>query len=251
MKKLMFVAAAALCGSLFADVTSANIVGYQNKTIPALNSMSIPSFSPVGAETATDVTSLKITAADVAGGQIQIQTLTSGGATDRTLYWIPEAEAEGYGLETEGWYDSDEGCPAEKSFEEGEGFCFSNDYEGDASVTFSGEVASGATEFPLGPLNTACGNMTPVDCPIQGIVVTAEGVAGGQIQIQTLTSGGATDRTFYWIPEEEAEGYGLEGEGWYDSDEGTPADISFGPGEGFCVSNDYEGDATMTIPAAY
>ena len=27
MKKLMFVATAALCGSLFADVTSANVVG--------------------------------------------------------------------------------------------------------------------------------------------------------------------------------------------------------------------------------
>ena len=35
MKKLMFVAAAALCGSLLADVTSANIVGYNTITFPA------------------------------------------------------------------------------------------------------------------------------------------------------------------------------------------------------------------------
>ena len=49
MKKLMFAAAAIAAGVAVADVTSANVVGYQNQTMELVNStMAGGSFVTVG-----------------------------------------------------------------------------------------------------------------------------------------------------------------------------------------------------------
>ncbi len=52
MKKLMTIAAAALCGVAFAEgeIASANIVGYQNKDVARLLSNQIPTFEKIGSE---------------------------------------------------------------------------------------------------------------------------------------------------------------------------------------------------------
>ena len=135
MKKLMFAAAlATVCGAVQADAISSDIVGYQNIPVSENNvSMGIPTFSPVGAATAIDIQDVKVAADGVWGGAIQIQTLTAGGATDETFYWIPESEAVDYGMEGEGWWDMNTGLAAEKAFAAGEGFILSNDY-GDGST---------------------------------------------------------------------------------------------------------------------
>ena len=74
-------------------------------------------------------------------------------------------------------------------------------------------------------------------------------MSAGAIQIQTLTSGGATDKSYIWVPASEAGDYGLEGEGWLDNDEGSAAVKTFAPGEGFLTSNDFGEGAMLKIPS--
>ena len=130
MKKLMF--AAALCatvGLAHGSIESSNIVGYQTPDVKSAVAIGIDTFNPVAAsETGFDLQSIKIVAEGIAGGQIQIQTLTESAETGRTFAWIPEAEAADYDLESEGWYDADEGIPAEMTFAAGEGFLTMNDF---------------------------------------------------------------------------------------------------------------------------
>lgn len=151
-------------------------------------------------------------------------------------------------MEGEGWYDADEFAPAEKTVNVGEGFVTVNDFGDGATISFAGQVPTGATEFPIGANVTVAGNCTPVPVDIQAIVVQADGIADGQVQIQTLTAGGATDRTFLWIPTSAAGDYDMEGEGWYDADEFAPAEKTVAAGEGFVLVNDF-GEASLKLPS--
>ena len=205
-------------------------------------------FNPIAGDS-FDIQTIKVEADGIAGGQVTVQTVTPAGETGRTFFWIPEAEAGDYGLEGEGWYDVDEGIPAEKTFEVGEGFLTMNDFGEGAVIGYAGAVPEGATEIPVAEQVAVAGNSTPVAFDIQAMVVTADGIAGGQITIQTVTPAGETGRTFFWIPEAEAGDYGLESEGWYDVDEGIPAEKTFEAGEGFLTMNDYGEGAVLKLPS--
>ncbi len=125
-----------------------------------------------------------------------------------------------------------------------------NDFGTGATITYAGQVVNGATVIPLAPDVSVSGNCTPVDIDIQSMVCEGEGLAGGLVQLQTLTATAETGRTFVWIPASEAGDYGLEGEGWYDADEGCVAEKTFVAGEGFVVMNDYGEGATLKLPSA-
>ena len=226
------------------------MVGYIAPTLPDNFAMAIDAFVPVSGES-VNINDFKITGEGLAAGDVQIQTLSSGAATDRTFFWIPAAEAEDYEMEGEGWYDYDEGIPAEDvTFADGEGFLTSNDFGEGAQITFAGQVASGTTQVPIAENYSVGGNATPVAIDINQIVVDGDGLTAGDVQIQTLTSGAATDRTFFWIPAAEAEDYEMEGEGWFDADEFVPAaDVSFAAGEGFLLVNGFGEGATLTLPS--
>ena len=185
----------------------------------------------------------------IGAGQVQIQTITPTAETGRTFFWIPELEAGDYDMEHEGWYDADEGIPAEMTFAVGEGFVTMNDFGEGATITYAGAVPMGATEVVIAPAVAVAGNSTPVDVDIQSIVVTADGIGAGQVQIQTLTATAETGRTFFWIPESEAGDYDMEGEGWYDADEGIPAEKTFLAGEGFVTMNDFGEGAKLVLPS--
>ena len=230
---------------------SANIVGYQDKTLGYSANLVIPSFAPIAAE-GTDVQTLKPAGEGLGSGLIQIMTLTSGLATESTYQWIVEEEAVDYDMEAAGWFNPDEWAQAEKTFNEGDGFVASSDLAaGVGSLAFSGEVVEGSTVIPLGYSANLCGNMTPVDVDVQAIAAAGEGLGTGLIQIMTLTSGLATEATYQWVVEEEAVDYDMEAAGWFNPDEWAQAEKTFAPGEGFVVSSDLPDDVgSITIPAA-
>ena len=230
---------------------SANIVGFQNKTLGMSANLAIPSFAPISAD-ATDVQTLKVSGEGLASGAMQIMTLTSGLATEATYQWIVEEEAGDYDMEAAGWFNPDEWAQAENAFGEGEGFVVLSDLGEDVgSIAFSGEVVEGATVIPLGTSANMCGNMTAVDVDVQAIAAAGEGLASGAVQIMTLTSGLATEATYQWIVEEEAGDYDMEAAGWFNPDEWAQAEKMFAPGEGFVALSDLPDDvASITIPAA-
>ena len=250
MKKLMIAAAAVVCGSVFA-LESANIVGYQDKSLGNNANLAIPSFAPIAAE-GTDVQTLKPAGEGLGTGLIQIMTLTSGLATESTYQWVVEEEAGDYDMEAAGWFNPDEWAQAEKTFEEGDGFVVLSDLaENVGSINFSGEVVVGSTVVYLGNNANLCGNMTPVDVDVQAIAAAGEGLGTGLIQIMTLTSGLATEATYQWVVEEEAGDYDMEAAGWFNPDEWAQAEKTFAPGEGFVALSDLPADVgSITIPAA-
>ena len=248
MKKLMIAASAALCATVGLCVESANIVGYITPEVKENVALGINAFTPVTGTT-TDMQSIKVSGEGLAGGDVQIQTLTAGGATDRTFFWIPTSEVGDYEMEAEGWFDADNWVEASKTLSDGEGFVTMSSVEG-AKITYSGAVADGATQFEIPSNVGVAGNATPVDIDIQSMVVIADGIAGGDVQIQTLTAGGATDRTFFWIPASEAGDYEMDGEGWFDADNWVVAtDVTFAAGEGFVTMSGVEG-AQIKLPSA-
>ena len=134
MKKLMIAASAVLCATVGLAVESANIVGYQTPDVKGAVALGIDTFNPVSGDS-FDIQSLKVSADGIAGGQVQVQTMTDGGATDRTFIWIPASEAVDYEMEGEGWYDVDEGVVAVKTFAVGEGFVTMNDFGEGVTLT--------------------------------------------------------------------------------------------------------------------
>ena len=210
--------------------------------------IAINAFTPVNGGS-VDIQSIVVEGEGVTAGAIQIQTLTSGGETAETFYWIPADEVGDYDMEAAGWFDVDNWCVADKTFADGEGFLTSNDFGDGATIMFAGQVADGATESEISSNFAVAGNCTPVAVDIQSIVVTGEGVTAGAIQIQTLTSGGETAETFYWVPADEIGDYDMEEEGWFDVDNWCVADKTFAAGEGFLTSNDFGDGATLKIPS--
>ena len=119
---------------------SANIVGFQNKTLGMSANLAIPSFAPISAD-ATDVQTLKVSGEGLASGAMQIMTLTSGLATEATYQWIVEEEAGDYDMEAAGWFNPDEWAQAEKMFAPGEGFVALSDLPDDvASITIPAAI---------------------------------------------------------------------------------------------------------------
>ena len=88
-----------------------------------------------------DIQSIAASGEGLATGAMQIMTLTSGLSTEATYIWVVEEEAGDYDMETEGWFNSDEWVPAEKTFAPGEGFIASSDLEDDVgSITIPAAV---------------------------------------------------------------------------------------------------------------
>ena len=250
MKKFMFAATVAAAMAGFA--VESQVVGYQDATVAVLNSVGISSFVGVGG---ADVELQKLVIKSesyIPGGLVQISEMNEDMTTGNIYYWIPAEEAGDYNLEKAGWYDSELDGAATKTFASGEGFLFSNDFDGDdVKVTYSGEVAQGAIEYPVAQLNSVGGNLTPVEVGIQSIVILCESyVPGGLVQISEMNDDMTTGNIYYWIPAEEAGDYNLEKAGWYDSELDGAATKVFDAGEGFLLSNDYdEDDVTLKLPA--
>ena len=88
---------------MFADVTSANIVGYGPTVLPNSGLSVGPSFVSVSGEK-IDLCDLKVTGYETVGetyGDVIVQTLTAGGGTDRTFLWYDYVDGD----RIVGWFE--------------------------------------------------------------------------------------------------------------------------------------------------
>ena len=260
----MFVAAAALCGSLFADVTSANIVGYSNVAAEKVGlNMMAQAFDAIANE-GFNLANIKPVVdtelEEMYTGGVVIMTLTDGGSTDKTYIWtLAEDAADGNG---EGWFDDQGVRIVDEEFLPGEGFLVGTDFE-TSKLTTAGQVAGQDTVFSLITGLNCCGNTMSASFNLgaieAGVGVDEDGnmlmvnddgdeLYTGGIVIMTLTDGGSTDKTYiYTLSEDAGDG---EGAGWFD-DQGIRQDdnVSFDAGIGFLVSSDYVAGC-IRIPSA-
>lgn len=245
MKKLMIVAAAALCATVSMQaVESANVVGYYDVEAPTGDSMRCPTFKTVGGA-GYDLAKIQVTGG-FGVGDIVAQTLTSDGLWDGEFYWLTEDEA---GVPT-GWYQDAVGdVPVEEGdvvLTEGQAFALHSDYE-DLALTCSGEVQSGDVELTFVQGDGMIGNAVPVETDFADVTVTG-GFGVGDIVAQTISAEGLWDGEYYWLTEDEA---GVP-TGWYKDavgDEPVEAEeVVLAPGESLSIHSDYE-DLTFTLPA--
>ena len=90
---------------MFGDVVAANIVGYGPTVLPADGLSVGPSFYSVSGEK-IDLYNLKVTGYEATAGEsygdVQVQTLTGGGGTDRTFLWYDYVDGD----RVVGWFES-------------------------------------------------------------------------------------------------------------------------------------------------
>ena len=212
---------------MFADVTSANVVGYSGLELPATGLNIGPAFVSVSGED-IDLTEITVEGYDKeigTVGQVYVQTRTGGGSTDKIYQWIdfveePDEEEEEVEEAEEpthyyGWFTYPAMVPVKKGdvkFAPGEGLWSTST----AKYRFqsSGEVETKediAINLPATGLTIA--NPTPVKVDLNKCYVDGYNKEIGtvsQIFVQTLTGGGSTDKIYQWIdfveePDEEEE----------------------------------------------
>ncbi len=271
MKKLMTVAATALCASVFANtaVESSNIVGYSQQTANATrNTMMTPNFLNANSATGCKLSDLTVTGYDAPtwveedeyfeggcyAGDFVLQFLNNNGSIAARYYWIDDGETK------PGWY--------------GDG---GNEIEGGAaSVTIpagtaawtigsgkklqtAGTVNTADVAFKMNATrNTAVGNCMPVDLKLSQLTVTGYdaplwieedeyfegGCYAGDFVLQFLKNNGSIDSRYYWIDDGESKA------GWYgeggNAIEGGAESVSIAAGKGAWVIGSGK---TLNIPA--
>ncbi len=243
MKKLMFAAAAIAAGVAVADVTSANIVGYQNKDVSKGTSFQIPTFEIVGSE-GSDITQFKPVDEDgqPLSGAITVQFYTEKGKLiedQQVSWWLGEDIDEGY---EDGWYDGNQDVPKSHKLDLGEGFVVDTSYVG-GKFLYSGQVDTGAVAIPIRKGTAFVGNIRPTPVKMSALKPVNEDdePMSGAITIQFYNDKGKLieDQQYsWWLGEDIDEGYE---DGWYDGNQDVPKEYEFAAGEGFVIDTSYTG----------
>ena len=255
MKKLMIAASAALCATVgFSDVTSANIVGYQNQATREYYSIQVPNFDTVGSE-GLSIQAIVPQAPEegmgVGGSCFDIQTLDEDGCGGEEVFYYMTV-ADDYGCKKDGWYEEDGETFATREFDRAEGFIINNSIGAETGVQYAGQVNLAETDVPVREAYSIQGNLRPVAISIQDITpISPEegmGVGGSCFDIQTLDEDGCGgEEVFYYMTV--ADDYGCKKDGWYEEDGETFATREFAPGEGFIINNSIGAEATIRYAA--
>ena len=183
-----------------------------------------------------DLTEIKVVGYDdSSAGDVQVQTLTGGGNTDKTYMWYDFSDPDAGTFY--GWYDGDtfEALEAgQVTVAVGEGLWSVTMADG-LSLQTSGEVATTADvvlALPADGLTVA--NPTPVSVDLTNCYVSGyDDSSAGDVQVQTLTGGGNTDKTYMWYDFSDPDAGTFYG--WYDGDTFealTTGTVVVAPGEG-------------------
>ena len=245
MKKLMCAAAALIAGVAVADITSANIVGYAGTQLDddwgfVLAGSQFVNIGGSQVFRLGDVKPVASTDYVVGNGDVEIQTLTSGGGTESAYKWNGSKWVNLAG----GADASDVMIPA------GKGLWVANSVDPeDAIVTFqtAGEVGTADIVARLdddwGFVAIANGFPVPFKLGQISLEPTEDySIGNGDVEIQTLTSGGATEKAYKWT-----------GAKWVNLGTGEDAnDVVIPAGKGLWVANSVDPEDTLIdlrIPA--
>lgn len=254
MRKLMFAVAAMTAGIAMADVSSANIVGYQEITVPTGYSLYTVTFKDVGSEV-FDIQNMEVwqngeklnTGAQpkVTIQKMLIDGKNSGSYDSNQAYLWKK-------LSKWGWFKVNTYCTGATAVNlgKGEAFCVYNSTGASVQLRSSGEVElqPNTIEIPTG--YSLMGNMTPVDLDIQNIEVWQDGEllnpgAQPKFTIQKMLIDGNNtgsydaEKSYIWKK--------LSKLGWYKVNTyctGATA-VSIAAGEGFSCYNNTGSSVTL------
>lgn len=235
MKKLMITAAAALCATLgYSEITSQNVVGYQeNNARAGLKAMGA-SFAAVAGKT-IDLTDLVVTGYDKEEGceeDVKVQILNSLGMGGVTYAWYDlNDDGEIY----YGWFADDEVAKGDVVLSPGDALWVSAPNES-YKILSSGQVPTEDVVVTLRSGNKLVANPTPISVDLTEIVVAGYDPEEGceeDVKAQILNNVGMGGVTYAWYDlDDDGEVY----YGWFADDEVAEGDVVIGPGEGLWVS---------------
>ena len=274
MKKLMIASAIAVAAfALKADITSANVVGYQQiETDGTGNVMIAPTFLKVSESNAVTLADLKVTGytppawqkvgkvwKNVGGctGQFVMQTLTTSGLMENAYYWLDYTTSATTKVGP-GWFANPDGTEipggqGAVTFDAGKALWISGS---GYSLQPTGAVNPFDVEFKTDETgNVAVGNCMPVGTKLSDLTVTGytppawqkvgkvwKNVGGctGQFVVQTLTTSGLMEKAYYWL-DYTTSATAKVGPGWFANPDGTPIEngadkVILDPGKGLWVS---------------
>jgi len=241
MNKLMIAASAALCAAVgFCDgITSANIVGYQTKSVRKNLSQQVCTFDQIGVtEGKLDIQKLVPVDGDgeyIGDGDINIQFITALGKLNGAYAYYGPNEYDSKHPDA-GWYNEDEDELAEYEFASGEAFQVSAGAA--CNFQYSGQVVMAETDVPFRKNLSFQANVRPAETDIQTIIpVDGEGeyIGDGDINIQFFTALGKLNGAFAYYGPNEYDSKHPDA-GWYNEDEDELAEYTFAAGEGFKLS---------------
>ena len=243
MKKLMFAVSAALCATVgFSEVTSANIVGYNQSALRPGFAMTGPDFLNVGKD-AIDLMSITVGGEAYVPGEsgdtVFVNVLNDDGSAACNYSWMDyEGDYE------PGWYNVDDDyAPLEKGqvvLDAGDGLWVQGD---DGFVLlYNGEVLTDTqVPVPLRPGFKAAANPFPVALDLIKVTVDGEayvpGESGDTVFVNVLNDDGSAACNYSWMDYE-----GDYEPGWYNVDDDyapLEADqVVLEPGQGLWVQGD-------------
>jgi hypothetical protein len=214
---------------------SANIVGYQTKTLDAGFSLSTPTFLDVG-QTSMDLQNFKLGPNAAGDGTEMIQFLNDEGQCPEMWIWLNA----NMGMD-EGWYDFNTWEPITKTIVPAVGYLMNVSASVDMLV--AGQVKTDKTTVTIPTGFSVFGNNTPVDVDIQSIKLGEAALGDGTEMIQFLNNEGQCTEMWIWLNAN----MGME-EGWYDFNTWQPIEYTVKAGEAFLMN--VTAPVEMTIPSA-
>ena len=272
MKKLMFAAAAIAAGVAVADVTSANVVGYQNQPLVGNNGVNwvVATIQDMN-NTLEEQTlgSFKIPTDQAFGGgaTIVLEIYGTDGKLKGEYSFCDEENAAGYGLTYPGWYPleamqywsaTDDDLSNDVIVPFGSGVIITSG-EADTTVTFAGQVLGEKTYRLFGNNGVNwIGNATPVNLTLGDLGIPTDQAFGGgaTIVLEIYGTDGKLKGEYSFCDEENAAGYGLTNPGWYPleamqywsaTDDDLSNDIPLTSGQMVIITSG-EADTTLTLP---
>ena len=239
MKKLMIAASAALCATVsFAELASANVVGYNNTEAGTDLNWYAPMFLTVGANT-IDINSIKLDdggAMMVGWGDVMQVVGPKGNAETMYFYWDPSVDPTA--TATTYYWGDDSGNAVDVSFDTGDGLAFDNMNGIEFSIQNAGQVPSEKVTIEAHEGLNWSGNPFPAPINLSAITLNDGGamsIGWGDVMQIVGPKGNAETMYFYWDPSVDPTATATTY--YWGDDSGNAVNVTLQPGAGFAIDN--------------
>ena len=222
----------------FAELASANVVGYNNTEAREGLNWYAPMFLTVGANT-INIQDIKLDdggAMSVGWGDVMQVVGPLGNAETEYFYWDPSVDPNGEA--TSYYWGDDAGAPVAVSFDKGDGVGLDNANGLEYTIQNAGQVPSEKVTFAAREGLNWSGNPFPATINLSAIVLNDAGamsVGWGDVMQIVGPLGNADTEYFYWDPSVDPTATATTY--YWGDDAGTAVNVTLQPGAGFAIDN--------------